>query len=76
MTFCLTCEARLADALVIVWQLDTVQTVSRVAWVRAALVNVAFTAVSGEPRRTVAAVSTHPVNTGAVVLALRCATGP
>lgn len=72
----LTCEAKLADALVIIRQLDAVEGVGRVAGLWAALVDVSLTSLSGEPWRTVTAVSTHPVNTGAVVLALRCATGP
>lgn len=68
---CLTCEARLADALVVVGQLDAVKTVGGTAGVRETLIYVSLTSFSCESRGTVAAVSTHSVHTGAIVKALR-----
>lgn len=68
---CLTCEARLADTLVIIGQLDAVKTVGGIAGVRETLVNVSLTSLSCESRGTIAAISTHSVHTGAIIQALR-----
>ena len=70
----LTCEARLADTLVVIGQLDAVKTVGGSAGVRETLVYVSLTSFSGESRRTIAAVSAHPIHTGAIVQALRRST--
>lgn len=66
---CLTCEASLADALVVIRQLDAVKTVGGTAGIRETLVYVSLTSFSCEPRGTIAAVSTHSVHTSAIVQA-------
>lgn len=65
-----TCEAGLADTLVVVGHLDAVETVGGGAGVRETLVNVSLASFSGESWRTIAAVSPHSIHTGAIVLAL------
>lgn len=62
-----TCEARLADTLVVIGHLDAVKTVGGIAGVGETLVDVSLTSFSSETRGTVAAISTHSVNTGTVV---------
>lgn len=64
------CEARLANALVVVGQLDAVEAVGGTAGVRQALVNVALASFSGESRRAIAAIPPHPVHTGSIIQAL------
>lgn len=71
---CLTCEARVADTQVVIGQLDAVKTVGGTAGVRETLIYVSLTSFPGESRRTIAAVSTHSVHTGAIVQALRWGT--
>ena len=71
---CLTCEARLADTLVVIGQLDAVQTVGGIAGVRETLIYVSLTSFSCESRGAIAAISTHSVHTGAIVQALRRST--
>lgn len=71
-----TSVARLADAQVVIGQLDAVQAVAGVAGVGQALVDVPLAAVAGEAGRTVALVAAHAVHAGAVVHALGRATGP
>lgn len=66
-----TCEARLADTSVVIGQLDAVKTVGWIAGVRETLIYVSFTSFSCESRRTIAAISTHSVHTGAIIQALR-----
>lgn len=66
----LTCEAGLADALVVVGQLDAVEAVGRAAGVGQTLVDVALAPLTREAGRAVAAVSAHFVHAGAVVEAL------
>lgn len=63
----LTCEARLADALVVIGQLDAVETVCRIAGIRETLIYVSLASLSCESRGTVAAVSTHSVHTGSII---------
>ena len=72
----ITCVARLADALVVVGQLDAVQAVARVTGVGQALVDVSLTAVPSEARGAVALVAAHAVHTRAVVQTLGGAPGP
>lgn len=73
----LTCEAGLADTLVVVGQLDAVEAVGGAAGVGQTLVDVALAPLPREPGRTVAAVPAHFVHAGAVVEALgRSAAGP
>ena len=67
---CLTCEAWLADTLVVIGQLDAVETVGGIAGVRETFVYVSLTSLSCESRGTIAAVSTHSVHTGTIVEAL------
>lgn len=67
----LTCEAGLADTLVVVGELDAVQTVGGAAGVGVTLVDVPLTPLSSEARGTVAAVAPHPVHTGTIVQTLR-----
>ncbi len=70
----LTCEAWLADTLVVIGQLDAVQTVGGTAGARETLIYVSLTSFSCESRGTIAAISTHSVHTGAIVQALRRST--
>lgn len=70
----LTCEARLADTLVVIGQLDAVKTVGGIAGVRETLIYVSLTSFSCESRGAIAAVSTHSVHTGAIIQALRRST--
>lgn len=65
-----TCESGLADAEVVVGQLDTVQAVAGVAGTRETLVYVALAPLSGESRRAVAAIAAHSVHAGAIVQTL------
>lgn len=67
-------EARHADTLVVIGQLDAVKTVGWAAGVRETLIYVSLTSLSCESRGTIAAVSTHSVHTGAIVQALRRST--
>lgn len=71
---CLTCEARLADTLVVIGQLDAIKTVGGTAGVRETLIYVSLTSFPCESRGTIAAVSTHSIDTGAIVQALRRST--
>lgn len=73
--FC-TCITWLAHTLVVIRQLNAVQTVGRVARVGVALVYVSFAAFTCEARRAVTAIATHPVHTGSVVLTLGHPTRP
>lgn len=68
---CLTCEAGLADTLVVIGQLDAVKTVGETAGVRETLIYVSLTSFSCETRGAIAAITTHSVHTGAIVKALR-----
>lgn len=68
---CLTCETGLADTLVVVRQLDTVETVGWSAGVRETFVYVTLASLASESRRTVAAISAHSVHASAVVETLR-----
>lgn len=70
----LTCEARLADTLVVIGQLDAVKAVGGAAGARETLVYVSLASLSCESRGTIASVSTHSVHTGAIVEALRRST--
>lgn len=70
----LTCEAWLADTLVVIGQLDAVKTVGGTAGVRETLIYVSLTSFSCESRGTIAAISTHSVHTGAIVQAFRRST--
>lgn len=74
MFLCLTCEARLADTLVVIGQLYAVKTVSGTAGVRETLIYVSLTSFSYETRGTIAAVSTHSVHTSAIIQTLRRST--
>lgn len=67
----LTCEARLADTSVVIGQLDAVKTVGWIAGIRETFIYVSFTSLSCESWRTIAAISSHSVHTGAVIQALR-----
>lgn len=71
MFLCLTCEARLAETLVVIGQLNAVKTVRRIAGVRETFIYVSLTSFSYETRGTIAAVSTHSVHTGAIIQTLR-----
>lgn len=68
---CLTCEARLADTLVVIGQLDAIKTVCGITGVRETLIYVSLTSFSCESRGTIAAVSTHSIHTSAIIQALR-----
>lgn len=63
-------EARLADTLVVIGQLDTVKAVGGTAGVRETLVYVSLASFPCESGGTIAAVSTNSVDTGAIVKAL------
>lgn len=65
-----SCETQLADTLVVIGQLDTIQTGTGVTGLGEALVYVTLASVAGEAWRTVAAVPANPVHTCAVVQTL------
>lgn len=71
---CLTCEAWLADTLVVIGQLDAVETVGGIAGVRETFIYVSLTSLSCESRGAIAAVSTHSVHTGTIIQALKRST--
>lgn len=67
----LTREAGLADTLVVIRQLDAVETAGGIAGVRETLVYVPLTPLSCESRGTIAAVSTHSVHAGTIIQTFR-----
>lgn len=67
----LTCEAGLADTLVVIGQLDAVKTVGGIAGIGEALIYVSLTSFTCKSRGTIAAISTHSVHTGAIIQTLR-----
>lgn len=69
-----TCEAWLADTLVVIGQLDAVETVGGTAGVGEALIYVTLTSFSCETRGAIAAVAAHSVHTSAIIQALRSST--
>lgn len=66
---CLTCEAWLADTLVVIGQLDAIKTVAMAAGVRETFINVSLTPFPCESRGTIAAVASNSVHTSAIVQA-------
>lgn len=67
----LTCEARLADTLVVIRQLDAVKAVSGTAGVRETLIDVSLASFPCESWGAIAAISAHSVHTGTIIQALR-----
>lgn len=63
----LTCEARLADTLVVIRQLDAIETAGGIARIWETFVYIPLTPFSCESRGTIAAVSTHSVHAGAII---------
>lgn len=71
-----TRETWLADTLVVVGKLDTVQAAGRAARVRAALVNIPLAALAGEAGRAVTPVPPDLIHASAIVEALGCPPEP